>query len=91
MARPEVTSRKLHAINADDDDFLNSAQVKHRYGGVSEMWLHRRLHDDSGFPAPDLIVNSRRFWRRRKLVAWERRRAAAPQSAPRPARSQRSR
>jgi hypothetical protein len=77
MARPEVTGRKLHTSGAaDPDDFLNSAQVKQRYGGVSEMWLHRRLHDDSGFPPADLVVNGRRFWRRRKLVAWERRRAA---------------
>jgi hypothetical protein len=73
MARAEVTGRKLHAISADDDDFLNATQVKLRYGGVSEMWLYRRLHDDSGFPAPDMIVNGRRFWRRRKLVKWERR------------------
>jgi hypothetical protein len=35
------------------------------------MWIWRRLHDDSGFPAA-MVVNSRRFWSLSKLIAWER-------------------
>ena len=58
------------------DPYLNANQVKHRYGDCSDMWLHRRLHDDSGFPPPDLVVNGRRFWRLSSLVRWERQRAA---------------
>ena len=27
-----------------DEHFLTAAQVKARYGGVSDMWLWRRLH-----------------------------------------------
>jgi hypothetical protein len=35
-----------------DDRFCTSAYVRKRYGDVSDMWLWRRLHDDSGFPRP---------------------------------------
>jgi len=28
--------------------FVNSRQVKQRYGDASDMWVHRRLHDKSG-------------------------------------------
>jgi hypothetical protein len=77
MVRPEVTGRRPHSAS-DDDPFLNSASVKARYGGVSNMWLHRRLHDDSEFPQPDLVVKERRFWRLSSLIRWERRRAAEP-------------
>jgi hypothetical protein len=36
----------------DDDEFVNSAYVKKRYGGVSDMWIHRRLAKKSK-PATD--------------------------------------
>jgi hypothetical protein len=53
------------------DVFFTASQVRQRYGGCSEMWLWRRLHDDaSGFPLPTYI-NGRRFWRLGDLVAWE--------------------
>ncbi len=76
MARPEVSGRKPAA--EIDDPYLGAAQVRQRYGDASVMWLHRRLHDDSGFPQPDLVVNTRRFWRLSSLMTWERRRAASP-------------
>jgi hypothetical protein len=56
-----------------DDVFLNSKQVRQRYGGVSTMWIFRREHDPrSSFPRP-IVSNRRKFWRLRDLVAWERR------------------
>lgn len=58
------------------DCFLNSAQTRARYGNASDMWLWRRLHDDSGFPPP-IVINRRRFWRLSELVAWERSRQEA--------------
>jgi predicted DNA-binding transcriptional regulator AlpA len=60
---------------ADNDGYLNSAQVRARYGNASSMWLHRRLHDDSRFPQP-MRICGRRFWRLSDLIAWERARAA---------------
>lgn len=80
-----VTVHQRHGDRASDDPnaessedkFLTSAQVKARYGGISDMWLHRRLQDDSQFPQP-MIVEKRRFWRLSDLIAWERKRAVAP-------------
>lgn len=63
-------------IKPADDLFATSAEVRRRYGGVSDMWLHRRLADDPDFPKP-LVIRRRRFWRLSDLVAWERKQAAA--------------
>jgi hypothetical protein len=52
------------------DTFLNSRQVRERYGHASDMWLWRRLNEDAGFPKP-LIIRRRRFWRLNELVAYE--------------------
>jgi predicted DNA-binding transcriptional regulator AlpA len=61
---------------SEDDRFLNSKQVRDRYAGVSEMWLWRRLNDESGFPKPFEICG-RRFWRLADLQRWEGMRAKA--------------
>lgn len=54
--------------------FLSAADVKRRYGGVSDMWLHRRLRFDN-FPQPVRLAGggprSRRMWRLADLEAWE--------------------
>jgi predicted DNA-binding transcriptional regulator AlpA len=57
------------------DCFLTAAQARARYGQCSDMWLWRRLHDDSGFPRP-ILINKRRLWRLSELVAWERSRTS---------------
>ena len=83
MARPEITGQKLQTRSAAEDEFnlndryLTATQVRQRYGNASNMWLHRRLHDDSGFPRPDLVVNGRRFWRVSSLIRWERKQVTA--------------
>jgi len=60
--------------------YLTAAQVRQRYGGVSDMALWRWLRDEKlGFPRP-LRIQSRRFWRLTDLVAWER--AQNPESPP---------
>ena len=51
---------------------LNAAQVRSRYGGMSDMALWRWLNDEElGFPQP-LVINKRRFWKAADLGAWER-------------------
>jgi predicted DNA-binding transcriptional regulator AlpA len=52
-----------------DDVLLRAGRVRRRYG-ASDMWLHRRLHDDSGFPRP-IVIGRLRFWRLSELKAWE--------------------
>jgi hypothetical protein len=47
------------------------AQVRSRYGGVSDMWVERRLKGDLGFPKP-VYISKRRYWRLDDLITWER-------------------
>jgi predicted DNA-binding transcriptional regulator AlpA len=51
--------------------YLSSIQVRQRYGGVSVMWIVRRLADDSGFPKP-IYIGKRRYWPLEALEGWER-------------------
>jgi predicted DNA-binding transcriptional regulator AlpA len=54
-----------------DDYFLTAVQVRQRYGNASDMWLWRRLRDDSNFPRP-IEISRRRYWKLSELIAWER-------------------
>ncbi|GMO36590.1 hypothetical protein BwSF12_47210 [Bradyrhizobium ottawaense] len=62
----------------DPNALIPSSQLRARYGGVSRMWVQRRLKDDPAFPRPLYIAN-RRFWRLGELTAWERAVAARAQ------------
>ena len=53
-----------------DEIYFSAAQVRKRYANVSDMWIWRRLHDESGFPKP-IVMNKRRYWRHSELVEWE--------------------
>jgi predicted DNA-binding transcriptional regulator AlpA len=63
-------------MQEEADCFLNSKQVRARYGDASDMWIWRRLKDKSGFPQP-IDICGRRFWKLSELTTWERRRATA--------------
>ena len=65
--------RDLPRVSADAATvYLNAAQVRSRYGGMSDMALWRWLHDEElGFPQP-VRINKRRFWKATDLSAWER-------------------
>jgi hypothetical protein len=65
------------------DCFLTARQTRTRYGDASDMWLHRRLHDASGFPEP-VVICGRRFWRLSDLITWERKAAEHPAKTVRP-------
>ncbi len=47
------------------------AKVCERFGGVSQMWVNRRLKDDPLFPQP-VYISKRRFFRVDELDAYER-------------------
>jgi predicted DNA-binding transcriptional regulator AlpA len=53
--------------------WLSAAQVRQRYGGVSHMWIERRL-DDPTFPR-FVKFGRLRFWDEAALERWERERA----------------
>ena len=63
--------------------YLSTAQVRERYGNVSEMTIWRWRHDSElGFPEPDPI-RKRNYWRSDRLDAWDeaRKKAALPAAA----------
>jgi predicted DNA-binding transcriptional regulator AlpA len=65
-------SIKIRKTTIAIDDLLSAPQVRKRYGGISDMCLWRWLRDQKlGFPQP-LIIRKRRYWRTKKLEAWER-------------------
>jgi hypothetical protein len=53
-----------------DPEFLPAAQVKARYGGVSDMWIVRKLADHN-FPTPQTFGTPIRYWRVAELNAWD--------------------
>jgi predicted DNA-binding transcriptional regulator AlpA len=59
--------------------YVPTRQVRRRYGDRSEMWIERRLRDNSGFPQP-VKLGARRYWRLAELEAWERACAAAAEA-----------
>jgi hypothetical protein len=64
---------------ADPGDLLSSKQVRAACGGWSDMTLWRNTHHpdpDIAFPAPDVALNGRKYWRRRTIEAWRTRQAA---------------
>jgi hypothetical protein len=54
--------------------YITSRQLRDRYGGVSHMWIERRLAEDSEFPKP-VFFGKRRFWPLARLEAYERAKA----------------
>jgi predicted DNA-binding transcriptional regulator AlpA len=54
-----------------DDRCATAAQVRSRYGNISDMTLWRWLQDANlRFPKP-LTINGRRYWKISDLEAWE--------------------
>jgi predicted DNA-binding transcriptional regulator AlpA len=64
---PSTIARRTR--QSDNSEFLTSGQVMARYGGVSHMWIVRRMKTD-GFPRPTYFGRLR-FWRRTEVEAWE--------------------
>ena len=53
--------------------YLTAAQLRARYGGVSHMWIERRLRYDPTFPRPVKLGGSLiRMWDLAEIEAWER-------------------
>ena len=54
-----------------DGRCATAAQVRSRYGNISDMTLWRWLQDANlRFPKP-LTINGRRYWKISDLEAWE--------------------
>lgn len=48
---------------------IQAAAVRELLGGVSDMFLWRRLAGDPTFPKP-IYIAKRRFWREADIVEW---------------------
>jgi hypothetical protein len=69
-------------VGIADDTYVDAAWIRKRFGGRSEMWLHRRLKDldeERRLPKPDLEIAGRQYWLLLStLLPWERRLARLP-------------
>jgi predicted DNA-binding transcriptional regulator AlpA len=80
-AQKTATKRKHRATNPEpfvpvhDKLFVTAVQLRHRYGGRSEMWLSRILENDKSFPRP-ITIGRFRFWDLTQIEAFERQAAA---------------
>ena len=54
---------------------LPATQLKRRYGGRSDAWLWRLLHDNPKFPRP-LVIKQMRYWDEDEIEAYEETRRA---------------
>ena len=74
LLTPTTLVRRTQQSN--DAEFLTAAQLMARYGGVSHMWLVRRMAND-GFPKA-VRFGRLRFWRRTAVEQWERAKTVQP-------------
>jgi hypothetical protein len=55
-----------------DDVLLDSAQTRASVGGKSNMCLWRwQRNPKVNFPAPDLVINKRRYWYAGTIRRWK--------------------
>jgi predicted DNA-binding transcriptional regulator AlpA len=54
----------------EEAKLLPKRSVKARYGGVSDMTIHRWINGKSGFPHP-VLINRRCYWRSADLDAFD--------------------
>jgi predicted DNA-binding transcriptional regulator AlpA len=60
--------------------YIDAAQLCERYGGVSFMWIERRLESDPDFPRPTKFGRLR-YFDLAELERWERRAAVKSHAA----------
>ena len=69
-------------MNTENKKLLTAAQVRERFGNISDMSLWRWINDERvAFPRA-VYISRRRFWRESEIDAFEARQAAAGVPAP---------
>ncbi|MCK1409306.1 hypothetical protein [Bradyrhizobium sp. 76] len=58
------------SIHPPKSKFTRVAPLKARYGGVSDMWITRKMRDE-GFPQPVFLGGRDRFWITEQLDSWD--------------------
>jgi predicted DNA-binding transcriptional regulator AlpA len=60
----------MFEVHEAGEIYLTAPQVRQRFGGKSDMWLWRLLHDETSFPRP-VVIRHQRYFRLSELVAFE--------------------
>jgi hypothetical protein len=67
----EAFGRKRQAARPTPEDLLDSGAVRFMCGGIAPMTLYRWQDDpELKFPAADVVIQRRRFWRRATVERW---------------------
>jgi hypothetical protein len=73
----ELRTASQPADPLNDDFMMDSATTRAICGGVSNMCLWRWTRDPRvRFPAPDLVINGRRYWKVTTIRRWKAERVA---------------
>jgi predicted DNA-binding transcriptional regulator AlpA len=63
--------RPARFLESSYSQYWSSGQVREYFGGVSAMWIRRRLNDPaSDFPKPVKLGSARNYWRIEKIIGW---------------------
>jgi hypothetical protein len=55
----------------EPETYITAPTLRARFGGRSDVWLWRLLHDDnSSFPKP-ILVRGHRYFKLAEIEAWE--------------------
>jgi hypothetical protein len=79
VSKPTKPTTKKVRQPSSAAKFIDAAQLCDRYGGVSFMWIERRLQSDPEFPRPRKFGRLR-YFNLDELIAWERKTAAKSQA-----------
>jgi len=71
--------------NDNPNDLIPARRVKQKCGGVSDMAIWRWARE-CDFPAPDMVIGGRRYWREASIDAWLAAQAAKKGATPTPPR-----
>lgn len=64
------------SLESPKPKYVRVAEVRARYGGVSDMWIARKMRDEA-FPQPVYFGGRDRFWSVEALDEWDRAKIAA--------------
>lgn len=79
MIRPVRSPITPESKASEPPSLIQADVLKALLGGVSDMWLWRRLRDNT-LPKP-LLISNRRFWRRDEIADYINRKSEARNSS----------
>lgn len=62
---------KTQRTTPTEKKYLSTNQLRERWGGVSHMFIQRRVHEDPRFPKPKKFGGRIRFWLETEIEEYE--------------------